>query len=138
MRFQLVPGPLAQQTIEYDDVDHKLLVNLDLVPLSDTQYRLVIALLRQRKRWKEDSSEQEQFVLSIQQLQQISRLRDPNLVRFHLFRAAARVAERNLGWVIASVHGWGYGIFRLGELPPPPGTSSALTILGEETPSRLS
>lgn len=132
MRLQLVPGPLAQQTIEYDDVDHKLLVNLDLVPLSDTQYRLVIALLRQRKRWKEDTTEQEQFVLSVPQLQHLAHLSDPALVKFHLFRASSRLATRNLGWVIACLHGYGYGIFRLAELPPPSGIAGGLTILGDQ------
>jgi hypothetical protein len=48
-----------------------------LVPLTATQYTLVVALLRQRQRWL-DSQNQEPVLLSVHHLQQLAHLPDPS------------------------------------------------------------
>lgn len=116
MRFQLVPGLLSQQRIECDDDHHKLVVNLYLVPLSATQYQLVVALLRQRQRWEEDT--QAPLILSVQRLQQMARLPRRAAVKKHLWSASSRLAGQGL--VIASIHSYGYAIFHASELVAPP------------------
>lgn len=125
MRIQLVPGLLAAQTIEYDDAHHKLIVGLHLVPLSATQYTLVMALLRQYKRWDEDTSGTIPRMLTVQQLQQIGRLPTPTLVKQHLHRATSRLAAH--AWLIVCLHGYGYAIFPRSEVlagsPSPFGVS---------------
>ena len=117
MRYRLMPGLLAEQRIEYDDVQHKLRVGLYLVPLSPNQYLLVAALVRQRQRWEVDTDHKEPLILTVAQLQQLAALPTPSLVKKHLSEAALRVPRDEL--LIVNLHGYGYGIFRPWEVPVP-------------------
>src|SRR5690242_16203625 len=125
MRYRLVPGLLAEQQIEYDDVQQKLLVDLYLVPLSPTQYRLVMVLLRQRQRWKE-RHEQAPLFVSVRQLMQVARLTKPASVMEQMSRAAERLAPYQI--IIGCLHGWGYGVFSAAAVP-------ALALVNEARPN---
>ena len=132
MRYRLVPGLLSEQTIEYDDVHHKLLVGLYLVPLSPTQYRLVMTLLRQRQRWKE-SQEQVPLFVSVRELMQVAHVTKPASIKEQLSRASERLAPYQI--VIGCLYGWGYGVFSSAEVPALgiPSPSLVLVVSPEKT-----
>jgi hypothetical protein len=116
MRFRLIPGLLSQQRIEYDELHQKLMVNLHLVPLSATQYVLVMALLRQRQRWQ-DTQGREPILLSVQQLMQVGAIPTYDVLRYHVCIASARLESQGL--LIASLRSYGYAIFSTSELLDP-------------------
>lgn len=115
MRYRLVPGLLSEQPIEYDDVHHRLMVGLYLVPLSTTQYLLVMALLRQRKRWKESHGQEPLFV-SVSHLMRLACVTKQKYIKQHMYRASESLAQHQI--VIGCLYGRGYGIFAASEVPP--------------------
>ena len=131
MRYRLVPGLLSERNIECDDTHHKLVVNLHLVPLSVTQYKLVAALLRQRQRWEKDTEDQVPLILTVQRLQQVAGLTRRKDVKKYLCYASARLESQELR--IACIHGYGYAIFHVAELegealdgaPPRPASATS-------------
>jgi hypothetical protein len=132
MRYRLVPGLLSEQTIEYDDVHHKLLVGFYLVPLSPTQYRLVMTLLRQRQRWKE-RQEQVPLFVSVRELMQVARVTKPASIKQQLCRASERLAPYQI--VIGCLYGWGYGVFSSAEVPALAALSPSLVQVSEDRPT---
>lgn len=122
-----VPG-LSAHTILYDEVNHCLMVGLYLVPLSVTQYVLIMRLLRQRLRWTESRCQVPLFV-SVPDLMELAQAARPEYIKQHLSRANESLRRHQI--VVGCLHGWGYGIFNAAEMPPLAALGPSLALVGE-------